>query len=298
MCCVGRKWHAALVIVGVVAGESRASFAMNDLDGSLAGDAGASDAAAVGDACARAACPVAEPALGDPCDPSTAACEYGEDPRHQCNRVYSCVSGHFQITTFPAQSPSDLPDAAGCPTTLPADCPPSLASVAVGAACTPNLRCPYVDGECACFAGDDAGAWACAPGNVLGGSDAACPAVRPHLGASCPAQSGYCVYDFDCSFEACSCGEWVWGYSECPPKLNVPPPVDVSVDAGAEGGADGGAGSPLDGSVGRGDSGLVAASPTAGASGRAERAEAAAAASPVGSLAMSQAWACFSASPS
>ena len=129
-----------------------------------------------------------------------------------------------------------------------------MASVTVGAACTPDLRCPYADGECACIVddGSDAGAWACAPGIILGGGDAACPVVRPHFGASCTAQSGLCTYDFDCSFEECSCGEWAWGYHECPP---MPPPIN----AGAEGGVDGGSDSASDGSVGRDDSGLVAA---------------------------------------
>jgi hypothetical protein len=61
MSCVGRKWHAGLVVVALVTGGSRASSAMNDPDASLAGEGG--------DACARAACPVAEPAVGDACDP-------------------------------------------------------------------------------------------------------------------------------------------------------------------------------------------------------------------------------------
>jgi MYXO-CTERM domain-containing protein len=207
------------------------------------------EAGAPADACAWEACPVAEPTAGDPCSPNSSFCEYGNDSRYECDRVYACVSGQFQLERFPIESPGgtqEYPDAGDCPTTVAAGCP-SRASLTPGAACTPTLRCTYPEGECDCLQGaGDGGAWDCDPRNLLGDSDAACPEPRPRLGTPCSAPSGYCAYAFDCSFQSCACGEWALSTTECP--LKPPPPPG---DGAAEGGQ-----SPVDASPSGGDAGL------------------------------------------
>jgi MYXO-CTERM domain-containing protein len=240
-----RKWYALIVLVAL-AGSDSARAAMNGLDSSLASDAAAavdaaSDAGTDADACAKT-CPTAEPAVGDPCD-LPVECEYGNDPRVECNRQYTCSSGHFQIL-----QEGD----AGCPTVLAARCPPTRASLIAGAACaTTGLQCTYAEGECQCgmSAADGSSAWFCLPENTLAGSDAVCPVPRPHLGTSCSLQSAvYCSYESNCTFQACNpCGEWVLGYVPC-----GHPPPPLLTDSGAEGGADsavsfGGGDSSVDG---------------------------------------------------
>jgi hypothetical protein len=226
-----------------------AAFDATAVDSALDAAGGSVAAGTLDAACEWAPCPVAEPAAGDPCDPkSLSLCEYGDDRRYECNRLYGCTGGHVQVVSFSFGSPWGWPEAGGCPTTLSARCPPSRASLTEGAACTPDLRCQYVEGECACVQsgvpGEEA-KWECQPFNHLGDSDAACPVDRPHLGAPCLQPSGYCSYDFDCTIELCSCGKWALGNLECPP---LPPAAPV--DGGAEGGD-----AAADGSIGRGDSG-------------------------------------------
>jgi MYXO-CTERM domain-containing protein len=258
-----RKWYALIVLVAL-AGSDSARAAMNGLDSSLASDAAAavdaaSDAGTDADACAKT-CPTAEPAVGDPCD-LPVECEYGNDPRVECNRQYTCSSGHFQIL-----QEGD----AGCPTVLAARCPPTRASLIAGAACaTTGLQCTYAEGECQCgmSAADGSSAWFCLPENTLAGSDAVCPVPRPRLGTSCSLQSAvYCSYESNCTFQACNpCGEWVLGYVPCgqapPPLLMDGGTAALLMDGGTEGGGD----SSVDGSF-RGD-GASAGSGAVGNSG-------------------------------
>jgi hypothetical protein len=254
-----RKWSGSMALLAMVAGGSSAWSAMNAPDASLTSDTGAqtADAASDGaegsldagtnpDACVRT-CPAMEPAVGDPCD-SFLDCEYGDDPRFECNRVYACASGHFQ-TFFRSND-------AGCPTTLAAGCPPSRASLTTGAACTAmGLQCTYVEGECDCAPGTyDAGSsWFCLSYNSLVDSDAACPVPRPRLGTACSLQAD-CTYESNCTFQACSCGRWALDLVPC----NMPPPphpVDGGADGPGDSSIDSGLGddSSVDGSVGRGD---------------------------------------------
>jgi MYXO-CTERM domain-containing protein len=265
-----RKWSGLMALVALAGGGS-ARAAMNGLDGSLASDAaaavdaasdavgGSSDAGTDADACAKT-CPTAEPAVGDPCD-LPGECEYGDDPRFECNRQYACSSGHFQT----------LQEAdAGCPTVLAAGCPPTRASLIAGAACaTTGLQCTYVEGECQCEMSftDGGSAWFCLPENTLVGSDVVCPVPRPRLGTSCSLQSAvYCSYESNCTFQACNpCGEWVLGYVPCgqapPPLLMDGGTAALLMDGGTEGGGD----SSVDGSF-RGD-GASAGSGAVGNSG-------------------------------
>jgi hypothetical protein len=265
-----RKWSGLMVIVALAGGGS-ARAAMNGLDGSLVSDAGAavdaasdvvgdsSDAGTDDDACAKT-CPIAEPAVGDPCD-LRMECEYGDDPHIECNRQYTCSSGHFQI----------LREAdAGCPTVLAAGCPPTRASLIAGAACaTTGLQCTYAEGDCQCgmSAADGSSAWFCLPENTSVGSDAACPVPRPRLGTSCSLQSAvYCSYESNCTFQSCNpCGEWVLGYIPCG---HAPPPLMMEGGTAAllmDGGAEGGGDSSVDASF-RGD-GATAGSGAVGNSG-------------------------------
>jgi hypothetical protein len=257
MARMGDRWDGATVLVALMTSGASA-WAANAPDASLGNDAGAAqDASLAGEAggpapdaavdaaggsldagvtdgCEPAPCPDAEPAVGDPCDPTSFDCEYGDDPRYECNRVYSCESGHFKLESFPFQSPSGYPDAGGCPTTVGAGCPPSRASLTAGAACTPSLRCTYPEGECVCIESEDPGVpstWECDPYNLLSLSDATCPDPRPRFGTPC-SQSGYCAYEFDCSYQVCSCGEWTWSYQECPPP--PPPAVNTAADGGGD----------------------------------------------------------------
>ena len=239
-----RKWYSLMTLVALAGGGS-ARAAMNGLDGSLVSDTGAAvdaasdvvgdslDAGTDADACAKT-CPAAEPAVGDHCD-FPVECEYGNDPRVECNRLYTCSSGHFQILQE---------DDAGCPTVLAAGCPPTRASLTAGAACTPmGLQCTYVEGECQCemSAADGGSAWFCLPENSLVGSDAVCPVPRPRLGTPCSLQSA-CSYESNCTFQSCNpCGGWVLDYVPCG---HAPPPRPM--DGGTEGGGD----SSVDGSVG------------------------------------------------
>jgi MYXO-CTERM domain-containing protein len=227
-----------LVVLFALAGGGRAEAAMNAPDASLAsdGDVQAVDAASdvVGsssdggpDAHCAPTCPSAEPAVGDPCEQSV-ECEYGDDPRFECNRTYTCAAGQFQtlLQTLPG-------DDAGCPTALAAGCPLTRASLTAGAACTPTgLACPYVEGECQCETTADGGSsWSCLPQNSLVGSDAVCPVPRPRLGTSCLLQSDvYCTYETNCSFQVCNpCGEWVLGVVPCG---EVPPPLPMDGGTG------------------------------------------------------------------
>src|SRR5260221_5943696 len=210
-----RKGYGSMVLIAIMAAGSGARSAMNGAEASLASDAASADAASDAaegsfdagtnaDACART-CPAAEPTEGGPCD-SSALCEYGDDPRSECNRVYACSSGHFESLSLPS-------DDSGCPTALACICPPTKASLSTGAACTPTgLRCTYVEGECTCArsAYDAGSSWFCLPYNSLVGSDAACPVPRPHLGTPCSPESD-CQYESNCTFQACTCGHWALG---------------------------------------------------------------------------------------
>jgi hypothetical protein len=242
-----RKRHGLMVFIAL-AGPGSAGVAMAGPDASLASDGGAqamdaafdaaersSDGGADADACAKT-CPTTEPAVGDPCD-LPGECEYGDDPRFECNRQYVCPTGHFQLLQG-----AD----AGCPTVLAAGCPPTIASLEAGAACTPTgLQCTYVEGECQCAmsAADGGGSWFCLPKNTLVGSNAVCPVPRPRLGTPCSLQSAvYCSYESNCTFQFCNpCGEWVLGLVPCG---QIPPPLPM--DGGTEGGGD----SSVDGSFG------------------------------------------------
>jgi MYXO-CTERM domain-containing protein len=251
--------RCGLMVLAALAGGGSARASMNAADASVAGDGGArpADAGTDADACSNP-CPNAEPAVGDPCA-TTLLCEYGEDPRRQCNRVYTCSAGAFVAVAG---------DDAGCPTVLAAGCPATRDSLEAGAACDPaGLACSYAEGECMCQPGlPDAGdSWWCLPVPALVGSP--CPVVRPRLGTACSSSPvNLCMYESDCTFESCEpCGRWTLGIVPCGGE---PPPPPPPLDGGAEDAGDlsvdaSGAVATVDGSAG-GDGATGAAGKSGG----------------------------------
>lgn len=183
-----------------------------------------------------AACPLTEPAEGDPCD-LWEQCEYGEDPLLECNRVYFCSLGVFQKWKFN--------DASVCVPGLASGCPATRASVTVGGACrSEGLRCAYMEGECDCAQG----LWHCFPDNPQLGV-AHCTFPRPRLSTACSPQSDRCEYEPICQAEACSaCGKWEMVPFAC---STAPPMTDGGTLPDAAPAPDGGAaldgGPPRDG---------------------------------------------------
>jgi hypothetical protein len=171
-----------------------------------------------------AACPMAEPAPGDPCDLG-ADCEYGDSQLIECNRVYFCSLGHFQKWHFD--------DTSVCGSALPSACPATRAAAAAVASCsTAGLRCPYMEGECDCVQTGGATVWHCFPDNPLLGSQVHCAVTRPRLGTSCTAQSVSCQYTPICEAIACStCGQWAMVPYPCPLGA-MPDAGTVAPDAG------------------------------------------------------------------
>jgi hypothetical protein len=141
-------------------------------------------------------CPATIPPQGSACalKNSTIMCEYGDDPRWTCNTMAYCNNGTWLYSQT---------DSAWCPTpaTNPAACPATFAAAQQGGVCTATAPCHYAEGWCACMnlggppipdAGPPSSSWVCSFALAPG-----CPAVRPHLGATCTQPN------LECDYSAC-----------------------------------------------------------------------------------------------
>jgi hypothetical protein len=171
---------------------------------------------------ARATCPTELPEAGAPCPVEnplfrTLICEYGDDPRIQCNVKAACgPDGGWSVG-------SPLGQDAGCRPALPPGCPASFAAALdagdAGPSCPSSFECFYPEGTCGCgpvaFTPNGQGyeyGWGC------GAPAASCPAQRPRLGTPCAGATD-CWYTTGCNAPpfldgaeiVCSCGAWRTG---------------------------------------------------------------------------------------
>jgi hypothetical protein len=166
-------------------------------------------------------CPADPPEAGAPCaaDP-TLLCEYGADPLVRCNAVARCApDGGWAVSMGPDGGDS------GCPTVLPAACPPTRAAAEdASVECSPIalLYCFYPDGMCSCEPGGDVTldgsavyAWTC--DDMPGGG---CPSIRPRLGTACT-EGLYCSYTPYCDPDESSCVCGAWRQMLCPGLMDA-----------------------------------------------------------------------------
>ena len=140
-------------------------------------------------------CPSSLPAAGSPCGVEELRCEWGDDPRWNCNARSRCYLGKWEA--FP-------PDATKCPSTpigLPPGCPSRAVAEARGTCTDTTLFCAYPEGMCTCMiesgpplpdAGTYPPVWVCetlSPG---------CPRPRPRIGSACT------TTDLRCDYGVCS----------------------------------------------------------------------------------------------
>jgi len=166
-------------------------------DGGVTGDGSASDGGA------SAACPATAPQLGGTCPINNAVCEYGNDPKPECNSLAVCAVGRWQFAPRGACAPAG------------STCPATYAAVPKGQTCTPEfLDCAYSEGQCNCARGNlrlDA-IWLCTP------TSAGCASPRPRLGSACTSTGLSCDYGA-CSggvAETCRNGFWQRDFRPCP----------------------------------------------------------------------------------
>jgi hypothetical protein len=162
-------------------------------------------------------CPAELPEAGAPCvaDP-TLLCEYGSDQLVQCNAVASCApDGGWSVSMAPDGEDS------GCPTILPAGCPPSFAAGEdAGMECSSAgpVSCIYPEGSCFCESesyvatvdGSAVYVWLCG-----GPQSASCPSSRPRFGTACT-EGEACSYTTVCDSYASSCVCGAWRQTLCP----------------------------------------------------------------------------------
>lgn len=136
-------------------------------------------------------CPMAAPAMGDPCSRIGFVCTYGDDLRPECRTRAVCMNFAWQVTA-PRCQPYD---ASMCPATRPMNgdacsadgqfCtfpPPGPAMGNFHCRCT---NCPVGGGMCT-----GATQWRC-----IQQADPGCPTDPPLLGAGCPIGGLQCSYD-------------------------------------------------------------------------------------------------------
>jgi hypothetical protein len=161
-------------------------------------------------------CPTSAPSASSACSKDGMQCEYGGDARFTCNAVATCSSlgnlGGPGTWSYAATS-SD------CPTVSAPQCPAMFNELQPGSSC-PSLgaTCNYSSGAATqfCTCGSQGGpilldggdtTWQC------GSPQQGCPAVRPHLGATCTQPSLQCDYDV--------CGEPSGLGVQCDPNLGT-----------------------------------------------------------------------------
>ncbi len=148
-------------------------------------------------------CPAEQPSIGAPCGAKNIECQYGTDPRADCNRILVCgVGGNWSLAS-PANECAPPPN--------PGECPAEWHAVARGAECSKDVNCYYPQGTCVCRkdGGARAFAWSCSDP-----SPTSCTVPPPRIGSSCAASSDVCTYR-PCVF-AMSCQSGAW--QEAPPS--------------------------------------------------------------------------------
>ena len=147
-------------------------------------------------------CPSTEPAAGAPCPVPGLQCQYGTDPRGDCNPIATCAASGWQLS---------IPD----PTcsTPPPTCP---ASPPTGTCSALNEACAYPGESCICacgpVCGSTGGLWQCSM------TKNGCPGVPPNEGTACPSDGLECRYQ--CGPDgALTCNAGMWEFANggpCP----------------------------------------------------------------------------------
>ena len=170
---------------------------------------------AISDAPTTTPCPPVQPANGSTC-PSLAVgvtCEYGVDPRPNCNTHFECTTSGWQNL-----------GGTGCPPLVPpgATCPATMGAAEALATCSPEgVICVYGNRTCVCSSCD--GPCSTTPTFHCDAppTDPSCPDARPDVGQPCSASDGAtCVYG-TCAGgtlvgRKCSGGMWTDVPMECP----------------------------------------------------------------------------------
>jgi hypothetical protein len=200
-----RLWGGSLALGLLGACGGHTSLADND-----AGDnAGAVDGAVVNlGAPWSPECPIAEPGIGMPCGVTNLECQYGSDPRADCNPVEACQGNGKWGQGTPANYCS--------PGANSSECPGSWSSTPRGQYCANSgLNCLYPEGTCVCerVIGDDAGsgpAWWCDDP-----SPSSCPVPYPRIGGWCDAGTTVCTYRACVLAISCQQGMWQEAAAAC-----------------------------------------------------------------------------------
>jgi hypothetical protein len=140
-------------------------------------------------------CPAAVPIKGSTCPKNGLQCQYGSDPRIDCNTLATCQGTSWQLT-LPATS------CAGTPPTCPAKQP-------MGTCTPPGLICGYGSTSCNCSCGP-----LCGPGGTgywnCQTAAAGCPATPPNAGTACGTNGTSCRYQCgDGGSRTCKDGLWI-----------------------------------------------------------------------------------------
>ncbi len=201
-----------------------------DAGDDAATDAGALDAGVdAGDFFVRgdSGCPLAIPAMAQPCDQPGLWCEYGDGGAHSlCTTKTHCdvLAKTGGVIAWHVALPE-----VGCGV-QPGDCPGAYGTQ-TDAACPSTGTCDYAEGRCGCITCDDydgspqldqwmCRAWSSIPAAFVDGgaltTSPTCTPERARLGTACTDTTIVCGYDA-CNglslgpYTACAYGTWVVG---------------------------------------------------------------------------------------
>ena len=141
------------------------------------------------------------PSLGAACAEKGLQCQYGSDPRADCNPIVVCGVDGTWGAGYPANDCPAPPN--------PSDCPADWGAVPRGQSCSSGgTNCWYGQGSCACRqeVADGGGlqtVWWCDDP-----SPSSCPVPYPRIGSSCTGSDTVCTYK-PCLF-AVSCQNGMW----------------------------------------------------------------------------------------
>jgi hypothetical protein len=199
----GVAWCVALLSAcgGRTVGESVGASSDEAGTDSGADDGAAWNSGADDGAAWSPVCPSSTPSVGSTCAPPGIECQYGSDPRADCNPVLRCGAGGVWQDGVPANQCPAPPNAA--------DCPSTWESVPRGDSCPSNgTDCWYAEGTCVCRQEQADGGglqtvWWCDDP-----SPSSCPVPYPRIGSACANETPVCTYK-PCSF-AVGCVSGVW----------------------------------------------------------------------------------------